>query len=442
MQTPLVHAVQQFLDEKRAPFHMPGHKGTAVYPVGDAARYDITEVDGADSLFEASGAIAQTEAHYAMLYGTAASLLCTGGSTLCIQTMFALAAKPGSHILCGRGVHTAAVNAMTLLGQIPVWLWPEVDNTTGLAKPITAQQVEDALAIHPDIAAVYLTCPNYFGVMADIGAVSAVCRKYHVPLLVDNAHGAHLRFTAPDLHPISLGATMCSDSLHKMLPVLTGGAMLHIADPVLVADAKRRMSLFGSTSPSYLIMQSIDAALPWLETGAHADLAEAEGQIAALERQAAELGLLIPADKHDPLRLSIGYRPTGLDYEAMKLRLHDAHIEPEYLSDSFCVLLASAHNTPAHFALAADFLRSLPPCHPCSAGPAPIQPPQVAMPPRDAVFAPSVTIPVEKAIGRICAGMVSPCPPGIPLAVPGEILDRNLCFHLKKCGILTVNVLK
>lgn len=442
MSTPLHSAVQHFFDEQRAPFHMPGHKGVSVFPIGSAARYDITEVDGADNLYEASGPIAETEARYSALYGSAATLLSAGGATLCIQTMLAIAAPPGSRILCERGVHTAAVNAMILLGLTPLWMWPEVDPHTGLAKPLTAETVNNMLAQHPDVSAVYLTCPNYFGVMADIAAISSVCRHYHVPLLVDNAHGAHLRFTSPDHHPMTLGASMCSDSLHKTLPVLTGGALLHIADPALAGNAKQRMSLFGSTSPSYLIMQSIDAALPWLENDAPEAIAAAAAQVAALEQQALERGLLIPAGKSEPLRLSIGYRPTGLSRPALQEMLRAHRIEPEYLSDSFCVFLASAHNTAEDFLRLAGFLRQLPPSQPSPEGHPPTILPSVVLPLREAAFAPSVCIPVEKAAGRICAGMVAPCPPGIPLAVPGEQLDRNLCFHLKRCGIFMVNVLK
>lgn len=450
MSTPLLSAVERYIRKGSARFHMPGHKGAWTPPVGGAALYDITEVAGADSLYESAGAIAQTEARYAALYGTAGTLLSAGGSTLCIQAMLALAARPGAQIICARGAHTAAINAMALLGLTPVWVWPETDARTGLALPVTAQQVQQALAACPEAAAVYLTSPNYFGMLTDVAAVSAVCRAQGVPLLVDNAHGAHLRFLQPDLHPITQGADLCCDSLHKTLPVLTGGALLHIGAPELLPDAKRCMSLFGSTSPSYLILLSIDTALPYLEPeaqeavpSARRELAEISAKISALRRAAAAHGFLLPPGPCDPIRLALGFTPTGLPAAGLRAHLDRCGIEPEYISESFCVFLAGGETSDQDYTRLEHAIATVPYTKriPELAYTLP-EPPQQACTLREAVLAPAEAVPAGRAAGRICAGAVSPCPPGIPLVLPGELLDDAMCCRLKKSGILSVNVIK
>lgn len=445
MGTPLHDAVQAYVEQNPARFHMPGHKGRPIFPVGEAARWDITEVSGADSLYEANGPIAETEARYAALYNTKATLLSAGGSTLCIQTMLALATKPGGRILCARGCHTAAVNAMALLDLHPVWVYPELDQSTGLALAVNAEQIESALAECCDVTAVYITSPNYFGVLCDIASIADICHRRQLPLLVDNAHGAHLHFFSPTLHPAALGADLCCDSLHKTLPVLTGGALLHIQNESFLSQARHRMSLFGSTSPSYLTLLSIDAALPWLEGDAGQELAMTAERVSHMSSSAKGRGFLLPRGLLDPVRFALGFAATGLDAAGFSRHLTRYGIEPEYLSERFCVFLTGCHNSTEDFVRLAKAVNALTvQARPAAALPAihtaphPLQ----AVSLRAALFGTCEQMQVDCAAGRICAGIVAPCPPGVPLAMPGEILDNYLCDSLKKYGILSVNVLK
>lgn len=441
MSTPLREAVEGYLAKGRARFHMPGHKGRPLPLFADIARFDITEVEGADSLYGASGAIAETEARYAALYGSAASLLSAGGSTLCIQAMLALACPPGSKLLAGRGAHAAAVNAMALLDLEPVWIYPRTDPATGLALALTPKEAEEALLAHPDAAALYLTSPDYFGAVCDVAAISAACRRRGVPLLVDNAHGAHLAFLEPALHPIRLGADLCCDSLHKTLPVLTGGALLHIGNPRFLPEAKRRMALFGSTSPSYLVLLSADTALPYLESGVREDLARCARRNGALAALAGELGYRLPAGALDPVRLTLGFAGIGYTKEEYGAALRAQRIEPEYLGAQFCVLMASPFTADEDFARLEGALRQIPPRAPLPVPSLPELRPRRACSLREAGFSPGRTIPLSRAAGRVAGGVFSPCPPGIPLVLPGEILDGALCALLKNDGIQAVNVI-
>lgn len=440
MGTPLSEAMESYIAKGCARFHMPGHKGVLPY-FDSLAKYDLTEIDGCDSLYEASSAIKKTEEMYSRLYGSAASFMCAGGSTLCIQTMLALAVNPGGKLIAGRGCHVAAVNAMALLDLTPAWVFPDYDNLTGLAKPVDASQIESALDENPDAAAVYITSPDYYGGMTDITAISAVCRGRGVPLLVDNAHGAHLRFLTPSMHPINLGADMCCDSLHKTLPVITGGAMLHIADPEYATEAKRYMSVFGSTSPSYLIMLSTDRALEALMSDLPEKLKKAAVSVAKLYALAKNRGFTVPDGARDPLKLTLGFNAKGYRCDEFSRLLREGGIEPEMVSGGFTVLMASADTSTHDFERLERFIETLPDKEPVVvSSPATIRPVAVKSL-RDAVFSPSIKIRIENSAGKTAASAVAACPPGIPLVIPGELIDENLAACIKNYGISHVNVL-
>ena len=253
MDTPIYDFLKGYAASGTVRCHMPGHKGR-LPALG--SELDITEISGADSLFEASGIIRESERGMSSLYGTADTFYSAGGSTLCIQAMLAAMKQEGRTVVAARNVHRAFLNAAALLGLDVKWVMP--DYTDGiLSGTLSPGDIERALADTSN-ACVYLTSPDYTGRMADIRAVSAICRRYGAPLLADNAHGAHLRFMPTDCHPITLGADMCCDSAHKTLPALTGAAMLHTSSERYAGVLRQCMSLFASTSPSYPIMASLD----------------------------------------------------------------------------------------------------------------------------------------------------------------------------------------
>lgn len=248
-------------------FHMPGHKGSfpgAADSMGAVLPYDITEIDGADVLYQSEDMLRRLEERLARFYGVSGTLLSAGGSTLCIQAMLAAAFREGDAVLAVRNAHTAFVNSCALLGLRPVWAYPEPLDSAGISGAVTPAQIADALRQHPEVKGVYLTSPDYLGVRSDIRAISDICHDMGLPLLVDNAHGAALVLAGPGEHPMAQGADLCCDSAHKTLPVLTGGAFLHLSSRYDRADIKAKMALFGSTSPSYLILASVDGCLDWL----------------------------------------------------------------------------------------------------------------------------------------------------------------------------------
>ncbi len=263
-ETPLRRALEEYIDAGWSRLHMPGHKGAPIEPFGPLAAYDLTEVEGTDSLFEDDGPLKELEEIFTQLYGTRSSVISAGGSTLCIQAMLRLVAREGGKVIAGRNIHAAAVNAMALLGLEPVWVYPQRYTEERLIGRIAPADVAAVLQRESDICAVYITSPDYFGVMSDIEGIAEVAHAHGVPLLVDNAHGAHLRFLRGEdgrpLHPMQLGADLCCDSLHKTLPALTGAALLHCNREEYVPQLKGAMTVFGSTSSELpASMLSIDS---------------------------------------------------------------------------------------------------------------------------------------------------------------------------------------
>ena len=447
--TPLFDAMARLRAKGFAPYHMPGHKGNMPPPLREAAPWDITEIDGADSLYECDGPIREIEHRLSLAYNSGDSLLSAGGSALCIQTMLYMASQYGRTMIASRTIHRSAVSAMGLLGIIPVWVECPVSDgkdggIKGVALPPRAEDIERAISEHPDAVAVYITSPDYFGQIADIDDISYLCHQHRKMLLVDNAHGAHLhRFHMP-LHPISLGADICADSLHKTLPALTGAAALHLSNAALYEDAKYAMSLFGSTSPSYLIMLSADMALSEIESmdTRYIDLGT---RIDRLKTAAESRGFgVVRSWICDPVRLVIDFTKAEYSRNGFTKYIKAEGVEPEYMADNVCVFMVTPYNTEEQLQKLervigmaprgrAAFPYQLPP---------PVPLPRAILTVAEAMARPSRKIRVEDAAGHVSARLVSRCPPGIPVLVPGEEITPPLQDLLKISGIDEVFVVK
>ena len=320
MNTPICDFAREYSGKNPLRLHMPGHKGVSFL---GCEEYDITEIPGADSLYEADGIIAESEENASRLFGCR-TYYSTEGSSQCIRAMLYLAmlhAKAQGkrmHVAAARNAHKVFLSGAAMLDFDVTWLYPD-EGETYLSCDISAGTVERFLKEQGgEITALYLTSPDYLGNVADIRGISEVCRKYHVLLLVDNAHGAYLKFLPDSLHPIDLGADICCDSAHKTLPVLTGGAYLHISPSVegtVGGDVKRALALFGSTSPSYLILQSLDMANRYIAEGYPSQLADFCAEVARCKKKLCEHGYVFSGD--EPLKLTIkakeyGYRGAEL----------------------------------------------------------------------------------------------------------------------------------
>ncbi len=427
METPLYSALIRHREKNRSSFHTPGHKNNAEALPQDLFSLDFTELQDTDSLFEADGPILEAELLASKLFGAARACISAGGCTLCIQAMFRLAAPNGGTVICSRTVHRAAVNAMALLDLQPVWSMLE--------------ELISVIARHPEAKAVYVTSPSYYGQLLDIPAIAQACRERDIPLLVDNAHGAHLMFTEPKLHPLALGASMTACSAHKTMNVLTGGAWLNIADERYAQDAKDAMALFGSTSPNYAVMASLDYSRAWL--GEHKKAyVRLQKQVDEIRQAAREYGITAPEGLTDPTRITLNTGAIGIPGTSAAEIFRGAGVEPEYADGTHVVLIATPFNTDADFARLADAIALLPVREALPVPPAlpPLPPVKTGL--RAALFAPAETVSLESASGRIAAGTACPCPPGIPVVMPGEEVTKDVIDFLRKYGFFSLKVLK
>lgn len=419
-------------------FHTPGHsgKGTAIEPFAPILPFDVTETEDFDSLYHADGVLAQLEKRLAEAFGTKATLISSGGCTLAIQTMLALAVPEKGKVLMARNAHRAALNAVALLDLEPVWLYPKPGAV------VTPDDVARGIAAHTDAAAVYLTSPNYYGQLCDIKPIAEIAHAHGVPLLVDNAHGSHLGLLSENLHPIHLGADMTACSVHKTLPVLTGGALLNIANERFVPRAKEKMALFGSTSPSYLTMASIDLLCDRFEQGFITQFRRLETRVAALRAYAVSRGFKLPEGACDPVRFTLMTGGNGFTGEAAYRAFRAVGAVPEYYDDEAIVFILTPFHEAVDFARLEAGMDALKGAIGAPLAP-PCPPPQNAraMSVRAAVFAESEAVAVDQSVGRIAADSVTPCPPGIPVLIPGEVIGEDTRAYLRSCGIERVRVI-
>lgn len=449
MNSPILNAITEHNKKERSAFHMPAHKGGAgcLAPLAAALKLDVTEIPDTGSLFDGEGATAEAEILAAGLFGTAGSFMSAGGCTLCIQAMLRLAAPEGGKIICGRVIHRSASNAMALLGLDPVWVMPDNSAGAGFAGRITAGGVSAALQKNPDAKAVYITSPDYFGVMSDIAAISKEAGKFGVPVLVDNAHGAHLKFIDNSLSPLTRGAAMSADSAHKTLPVLTGGAWLKIADEKYLPGARDALALFGSTSPSYLIMLSLDLCRAWLSECGAEELIKLAIKVEELKELARNIGLVLPKGECDPLRIAFNPELSGLSGEKAGELFRESKIEPEYAGPGGVILIPSPFNTGKDFDRLRVAMGDLSghmkkDKKPFKAMALPQSPPEAVLSPRMALTAEKCIVPVKKSAGRIAVQAVCPCPPAIPLVLPGEKITDDAAELLYEYGIINITVVK
>lgn len=348
MNTPIIDFLKKYAEKNTARLHMPGHKGNACGGILDSVLpYDITEIDGADSLFEADGIIRESERNASELFGTAKTLFSAGGSTLGIQTMLALAAKPGETVVAARNAHKAFLGACALLDLNVEWIYPKQNGEQNIVSyKYTAEDIECAILKAEKPSCVYITSPDYYGRTADIGEISALCKKRGIPLLVDNAHGAHLAFLEKTIHPIALGADMCCDSAHKMLPALTGASYLHIGNAKYADRTKDVMAMFASTSPSYLIMASLDWCNGYLDSVGKEEIRRTAEKVYELKESLKGVYTIIESE---PMRITIFANPCGLTGTGLAEQLRIQGIECEYADYGYIVLLFSPKNTDEDF---------------------------------------------------------------------------------------------
>lgn len=427
--------------------HVPGHKGGRwadpdwLQHASSLLPLDLTEVPGMDDLFAPEGCIAQAQDLAASLFGAAASFFLVGGTTAGIEALV-LATSPGREVLVPRHAHRSLLSGLILADSLPVWLPVEHDPVLGIPLAINVDTAAAALHAHPNAAALWLVRPTYEGLAQTLAPLVALAQQAGIPLLVDEAHGGHLAFNrAMPVPALQEGATAVVQSLHKTCGSLTQSSILHVAEGFPLLDRLRDcLRLTQSSSPSYWLMASLDAARRQLAVHGEPQWAAAVELAAVVREQLNSLPHVHCPDSTwamsrglslDPTRLLIDVGERGLTGHEAAQHLQHAGVVVELAGYRHLVGILTPGDGPAQVDRLVHAVAELP--HTAGrSGPVPALPPipKMVLRPRQAFFVEREYLSLDEARGRIAAEWIAPYPPGIPVIMPGEVFSPDIVEYL------------
>lgn len=437
----LLDRLTRYCASDALPMHMPGHKrNPAALSLPAPVPIDITEIDGFDNLHGAEELLLSCQQRAARVFGAEETHFLVNGSTGGILSAITACVSRGETLLLSRNAHKSALNAVTLGGIRPRYLYPDFLPESGISGAIPPEQVEQALTSDPAIRCAFITSPTYEGVISDIAAIADICHRHGAILIVDEAHGAHLGFGKFPPGAIRLGADVVIQSVHKTLGSLTQTALLHISGPRVNRERLRRMlTVYQTSSPSYILMASIDECVCRME--AQGDALAGRWLDAIAGFRTAVRGLkrlrLLPVEdvRCDPSKITISTRGTHIGGPELQRILRDRHhIELEMAAGHYAIAMTGIGDTRESLQRLADALQTIDgelQAAPMTAPVDPLSPrPEMRLTPAEADALPAEAVPVSEAAGRICAETVFAYPPGIPLIVPGETVNGDLLRRL------------
>lgn len=459
--TDLLFHLQAYGETDTYPFHMPGHKRNTAM-LGNTLPYsiDITEIDGFDDLHAPEGILKDLNDRLCALYGAKHSFALVNGSTCGILAGIAAATQQGDKILLARNCHKSVYNAVELLGLVPVYIQPPTDEKTGIAGSIAPKSVEEALKQNKDIRLCVLTSPTYDGIISDIRTIAGILHAKDIPLLVDEAHGAHLAFTNQKMcSAVAAGADLVIHSLHKTLPALTQTAAAHLCtDRISPASFQRKLSVFETSSPSYILLASVSECVRFLEeNGQTAFLKYVERLDDFSENCKALEHCTVLCKGKDCLEM----HPAFFAFDGGKLPIVTANantdgvsllqklrveykIEGEMAAVTYALLMTSVCDTEAGFSRLFAALREIDCTLQSAAVPpqfTPVPLPPVVFPPAAAAKQTGVRVPLQNAVGKTSLNTVWCYPPGVPLLVRGERVTREIAAALENAKAHGLKVL-
>ena len=443
MNKPICEFLEKYNKLNPIRLHVPGHKGKGVLGY---EKNDLTEIDGADELYLPTGIIKESQDNASKLFGCP-TYYTVEGSSHAIRAMLYLtkiyANKNGKKfsVLSARNVHKSFLSACALLGAEVNWIYNE-NSANYFSNYLTPEILDNYLKTVKELpCAIYVTSPDYLGNILDVENLAKIAKKYGAILLIDNAHGAYLKFI--DKHPISLGASICADSAHKTLPALTGGAYLHLSSEIyseLGSYAETALSLFGTTSPSYLILSSLDSVNDYLDNDFSKKLADFIIKLDALKTSLKTAGFTLIGS--EPLKLTIDAKSYGYTGNEIVDILKSNDIFVEFYDSDYVVLMFTIEILDSEIEKVKQVLLSIkrreklekPTLLPCK------NKCEISL--TDAVYRLTETVDIDSAAYRVYGDFNLPCPPAVPIIMPGEIINENTINILKYYKVEKIKVIK
>ena len=458
-QTPLIDALKACTTRSHAPFYTPGHKhGAGISPLltdligKDVFRADLTELAELDNLFTPQSVILAAQELAAEAFGANNTWFLVNGSTCGIEAAILATCRMGEKIILPRNVHSSVISGLILSGAIPIFINPVYNSDLDIAYSITPEALKAALVQHPDTKAVLIVYPTYNGICGNLPAFVHLTHQYNIPLIVDEAHGAHFHFHSQlPISALTAGADLTVQSIHKTLGAMTQASMLHFQGKRIDIDrVNKALQLVQSTSPSFILLASLDAARQQMAIHGEKlmsqtlDLAEEArikiNQIPGLSTP------LINSKKSpgfmdlDQTRLTVNVSKikfTGFASEEILDKRF--HVTPEFSSWQNLTFIISLGNTKTDIQKLIQGLNNLThvipltsECQPCNNINDAIIASIMSISPREAFFANSEVIPIAETQERICAEIICPYPPGIPVLMPGEIITKSALEYLQE----------
>ena len=427
MRMPIIDFIKEYEKKNPLRLHTPGHKGRGFLGF---EKYDITELYGADELFSPSGIIAESEKNASEIYGVP-TYYSAEGSSLCVKAMIYLLSQIKGKtpvIAASRNAHKSFLYGAALCGTEVIWLPPHEDDTY-ISVTVTADGVRRVLEANKGVDAVFITTPDYLGKTTDLSDISKVCKEYGALLFVDGAHGAYLHFTGDD--PYKYADIYCT-SAHKTLPALTGAAYLHVRYPVPAKTVKAALSAFASTSPSYLILASLDGLNEYLSTYKE----RLSAFIPLVEKTKTKLtdhGFVLYGG--EPMKITLDANRYGYTGHEIEKYLVGKNIYPEYADKKFITFMISEKTGADGLDTLCSSLLCLPKKAGISDNGVKFRTPDKAMSIRDAFFSQKEALPTGECGGRILSDMNVICPPAVCPVVCGETVAEELIPFLLDIGI-------
>lgn len=450
--TPLISAIKNYVDQKNANFHVPGHRQGAALPEEILAlgqqifQYDLTELPGLDDLHNPQQAIKEAQELAAKLYGSRACYFLVNGTSSGLVSLILACCRPGDKIILPRNAHRSILTGLILSGARPVYLYPPIWPEFGCVGVVEPIQLADCLQQHPDAKAVMMIHPSYYGVAGNLSAMAKLTKGRRIPLLVDEAHGGHFAFheqLPPDA--LSCGADGVVQSTHKVGGSLTQTSMLHVNSDLI--DQRRLTSslrMLQTTSPSYILLASLDGARKQLALKGREMLEQTLRVARGLREKISALPGLKVLDKHytagkmvqlDATRLVINVRQTGLTgYQVFDLLSQQYRVQVEMADNDNIICILGLAADPAAGERLYSALQEITKGHRGAAQTAPfIAPPAVEMvlTPSQAWQRNARNVPLDpRVVGKVSADTVSVYPPGIPVLCPGELISADMYRYL------------